>query len=490
MTTPNLYDEIPYRTIATPTTHPERLATLATLYGLDPVPTAKCRVLEIGCGDANNLIPMAVSLPESTFVGLDLSGQAIAAGKAFAGRFDLKNLTLLEKDLMSVTPDFGTFDYIIAHGLYAWVPPPVQDKLLSICRANLSPRGVAYVSYNTYPGAHLRKIVREMTLHLLGSVEETTLQRESRARMFLANLRQPRPLSGENGALVGKLANRMFELSRDALLHDALTEQYRPAYFHEFMDHAGRHRLQYLGESEFWEMDDRILRPEDLEGLRGVAGNPRLVREQYLDFLKVKGFRQTLLCPAEAPVRSDPSVAGLEKLRVMTRAHPVAIKPGSPSSPEVEYRTSEGVSMSTDHPAINRILQCLENAWPHSVPYRELPSEGVTAAELSEFILGLYGSWLVELAVNPPAFVREPGPLPSTTRLVRLQLERRDTVTNQLHMDVRMEGEVTKTLVRLLDGTRDRAELLRGVTPIDPKMSPEALEDGLRRLASLALLIS
>ena len=40
-------------------THPDRLATIALLYGMAPRPVDRCRVLELGCGDGSNLIPMA-----------------------------------------------------------------------------------------------------------------------------------------------------------------------------------------------------------------------------------------------------------------------------------------------------------------------------------------------------------------------------------------------------------------------------------------------
>jgi SAM-dependent methyltransferase len=489
MTDANLYDEVPYRTIATPTAHPERLATIATLFGLSPARPARCRVLEIGCGNANNLIPMAFSLPESTFVGIDLAGSAIEAGRAFAASLDLKNLSLLQKDLTSIGPEFGSFDYIIAHGLYAWVPPPVRDKLLSVCRANLSPQGVAYVSYNTYPAGHLRKMVREMVLYLMGPVDDP-VEREKRARKVLGNLAQVRPLSGENGKVIANGAAKLLEMRRESLLHDALSGVYAPAYFHEFVEHASTHRLQYLGEAEFWEMDDRILQPEDEEAIRSVAGDPRIVKEQYLDFLNARGFRQTLLCRAEEAVQRQPVRLALEKLYVTTRAHPATKGFRVESAEEVEFRTSEGVSMKTGHVPIKRILTALEQAWPHSVPYSNLPGEGISAPELAEFILGLYGSWLIELYASPPSFVREAGPRPTTTRLARLQLGRRDLVTSQLHMEVRMEGETTKALLGLLDGTRDRAAILRDLQRVDPKMSPEALEAGLQKLADLALLTS
>ena len=77
----NPYDEVPYPNYAYSYTHPDTLATLATLLGLTPAPVDDCRVLELGCAGGGNLIPMAQVLPDSHFVGLDYSGQQIAAGR-------------------------------------------------------------------------------------------------------------------------------------------------------------------------------------------------------------------------------------------------------------------------------------------------------------------------------------------------------------------------------------------------------------------------
>ena len=41
-------------------------------------------------------------------------------------------------------------------------PPPCQEKILEICRTHLNPQGIAYVSYNTYPGWHMRGMIRDM----------------------------------------------------------------------------------------------------------------------------------------------------------------------------------------------------------------------------------------------------------------------------------------------------------------------------------------
>ena len=67
------YDRVHYPGRAYEDAHPDRLSTLAALYGLDPAPVARCLVLELGCSRGGHLIPMAYQYPESQFVGIDLS---------------------------------------------------------------------------------------------------------------------------------------------------------------------------------------------------------------------------------------------------------------------------------------------------------------------------------------------------------------------------------------------------------------------------------
>ena len=46
---------------------------MGKLFGLNTAAPTQCRVLELGCAAGLNLIAMAALLPESTFVGIDLS---------------------------------------------------------------------------------------------------------------------------------------------------------------------------------------------------------------------------------------------------------------------------------------------------------------------------------------------------------------------------------------------------------------------------------
>jgi SAM-dependent methyltransferase len=141
-TGPTLYDEVFYPGHVYGLTNPNHLATIATVYGMQPAPAERCRVLELGCGVGGNLLPMAFHFPNSEFVGVDLSGSTIERGQQNIAALGLSNINLLHCDIMNVDASFGQFDYIIAHGVYSWVPPEVREKMMTIFKHNLTPHGV------------------------------------------------------------------------------------------------------------------------------------------------------------------------------------------------------------------------------------------------------------------------------------------------------------------------------------------------------------
>ena len=122
MTQPNVYDEIHYPTEGYRQTFPDRLATAGVLMGMQPPTVERCRVLELGCGSGENLLSMALSLPDSEFVGLDFAATSITRACAAAENCGVRNATFLQRDLLDSVADLGRFDYVIAHGVYSWTP--------------------------------------------------------------------------------------------------------------------------------------------------------------------------------------------------------------------------------------------------------------------------------------------------------------------------------------------------------------------------------
>jgi SAM-dependent methyltransferase len=160
--TPTSYDLVPYWGHPYRESHPDQLATVARLFGLTTPAVDKARVLELGCASGANLIPAAVSVPGATFLGIDLSLRQIDEGRRTIAALGLANIELVQGSIDTIGAEHGQFDYIICHGVYSWVPRNIQDHILRVCSRNLAAEGIAYVSYNTYPGWFMRGMVRRM----------------------------------------------------------------------------------------------------------------------------------------------------------------------------------------------------------------------------------------------------------------------------------------------------------------------------------------
>jgi SAM-dependent methyltransferase len=469
------YDEVPYPSFSYPQTHPDRLATLATLFGMTPAPVEHCRVLELGCGGGGNLLPMAEALPGSEFVGIDLSARQIAASQAAARALGLKNLTLGQADLLDVPNGLGPFDYIVAHGVYSWVPPPAQDKLLAICKESLAPGGVAYVSYNTYPGWHSRAAVGEMMrFHTRNTADPQA--RVAQARALLALLAEAAPTKRPAySQMLREEQARLRDYLDPILLYDQLTEVNEALYFHEFMARAAGHGLQYLAEAEASAMSPQRLGPDVTAALARMGGD-LIGREQYLDFVTNRGFRQTLLCHDGIPLRRDIPPERLSGLRVASAARCTSARPDLRPGQPVEFRAPGGNTLGTDNPLAKAALLYLEEIWPRDVPFdtlqaaarARLAGEGLVVEdggayardgrELAETVLQAFLADVLELHAYEPALAVEPGERPVASGWARRQAAEGDKVTNRRHELLPLDG-LTRHLLTLLDGSRDRAAL-------------------------------
>ena len=492
----NAYDAVDYPGFPLPQTHPDRLSVLATLFGLDPAPVERCRVLELGCGEGGNLIPMAWQLPESRFTGVDLAARPIAAGQAMAASLGLRNIELRQLDICEIGPEWGQFDYIIAHGLYSWVPAIIQDKLLEICRANLAPRGVAYVSYNTYPGAHSRQMMREMMLfHAGGAVEPE--QKIARA-LDLVSLLAEGAAGHEGRSPALKREIELVQAYRDhaLLYHDDMAESNSPVYFHQFAEHAVRHGLQFLAEADFFEMQDHIYPATVRDKLRGLAADGVVTKEQYLDFIKCRRFRQTLLCHRERPLCREIGAERILGFTVASQARPVFSEPVLDASTLETFRGPNGAAMQTDHALAKAAICCLGDAWPRPMPFGELAARAYArlgrtpettdvardpeAMTLARILLGTYSAGLVEFHGYAPDCVVAAGERPKVSPLARWQAAHGHALLTSLcHTTVKVEDQMGAALILLLDGTRDRAALARDLA--DAALSGRAVaaaEDG------------
>ena len=509
------YDQVLYPSRTFPETHPNRLAAVAYLRGMQPAPVDRCRVLELGCGAAGNLIPMAFHLPESEFVGLDLAKRPIAAGQSFAAKLGLSNIALHSMDLREArAEEFGHFDFIIAHGVYSWVPLPVRERILSICQEMLNPNGVAYVSYNAYPGSHFRDLARGM-MRFHVSAFESVEDKIGQARGLLKFLSESRIKPDYYVEAIRAEFERVAKYVDEAFFHDDLNEVNQPFYLYEVIADAKRHGLQFLGEAATTNLNLEKLTPQVANKLAELEAADAVAREQFKDFLVATGFRRTLLCRAEIELAPDLVVQRVRQLYVMCDAVRVEGSKNEGSN-RVVFRRPLGDELETADPLFTAALDSLCPLHPRSVPFEKLlqaalGSRSETAntsdatAALEAALLQAFRAGFLFLNAYPPKVVNQITERPVTSKLARFQLTCGDFATNQLHLSHEFPDPFARQLVSLLDGTRDQTTLTRdliqfakstggpvyenGVLVTNPDDLPNAIERRLpEALASLARL--
>jgi methyltransferase-like protein/cyclopropane fatty-acyl-phospholipid synthase-like methyltransferase len=458
---------MPYLNFVFTETSPDRMAAVATLHGMSPRDPRRCRVLEIGCANGANLIAMAAALPEAEFVGIDLSSRQIDDGRAIVRLLGYKNVTLRAMSLLDVGDDFGRFDYIICHGVYSWVPAEAREKILAIFATNLEPDGVAYLSYNTYPGWHLRGMARDLLRFHANGCYSDPQTRVKEARALLDFVIKASPTPEETYVRVLKDERDVLEGAADTyLFHEHLEEVNHPVYFTELAAAAAAHGLSYLAPSRLDRIED-VLSPQVAEALNEL-GPDRIRREQYLDFVRNRTFRKSLFCHADCHHHDAPALEALETLRFSAFAKPATADPDIGSDAPVEFRSPTDDRLTTIRPLVKAALMALFARVPQSLTFDELRAEvqallGPALAEdrrsLAEVLLQANRANLVSIHVVEPSLVSSVSERPVASALARYQAEAEVKISNLRHFTFKLD-DFNSLMIRLLDGSRDRAAIV------------------------------
>jgi len=510
------YDEVSYPSFVHAQTHPENLAIMAKFYGMKPKNVENCHVLEIGCGNGSNLISFAYDLPRSEFVGIDLSKKQIGHGTSIAKAIELDNIELVRASILDIDlSKYGYFDYVIAHGFYSWTSEPVRKHALEICRKHLAKHGVAFVSYNAFPGSHMREITRNIMLYRTRT-EKLAETKIGQSMEFLSLLK--RSIGARNGVfekIVTEEIKRIHESPPNTLFHDDLEQINAPVYFHEFVKDAEQHDLQFLSEVDYFTTKDAHYSP-NIQGVLHEFGEDRIVREQYIDFFINRKFRQTLLCQKEFELPIEPSVGALNEMSVIADIHPVAKFSDLAPQVNLEFSAKNGSKFEIDHPLTKAALIFLGSAHPQSVPFRSLldkakrllrDSQGgdfVTESRdeqiLAEVLMQLFGVGMSEFKLLEPRASKGINKRPIASKLARWQARSNfDEIINLRLESVKVEDPLMLKVLILLDGTRTIKHLTKELGTFDDRILADdsaggddltfTIEEKIKKLAEMALLV-
>ena len=456
------YDELPYDSLPLPETQPDFLAAVAQLHGFDAPDPSRARILELGCAQGGNLIPLAWRWPEADCVGVELSRVQAEAGAAFIHELGLPNARILHGDLAALPAGLGEFDFIIAHGVFSWVPPSVQQALLDVCRRHLSPHGIAYVSFNVAAGWEKLQPLRA-ALTGRTSADLPAPERFQQALRVLDELEA----EWTDPDLLKEIAY-LKSAAPSYLFHEYLADFNAPMGFGEFAAQLDVHGLRYVGEAG---PRSAVVELEDAWGLipESMAGR-WLDAEAALDDVLAIRFRRALIAREDAPCARPPQandLSGLAFYADLGSDEEIDLE----ASIEQRFRNPAGNSFPVTLPAMKAAAMALSAAYPGALAYPDLlasarqvmaefgVSADVDVAAFREALFQLVMSHGVMPTLAAAAYANVPGERPCAHALARLQASTPNLVVSgarHVAMDLDPAG---RALLVLLDGSRTIDEL-------------------------------
>ena len=455
------YDALPYVSHPFPQMQPARLAGLARLFGLSPRDVSRARVLEIGCASGGHLVPLATRFPSARFLGLDPSARQIADGRSRASALRLGNLELRATGIEGLREDDGSFDYILCHGVWSWVPDAVRAAILAALRDRLAPHGVAYVSYNVLPGWHVLKAIRDSLVAASADLTDPTA-RIARARELIALMREGTDPDVVWGKLWRQEAARLADSSDDYIGHEFLETDNTPIRFSDFMRDAQRHGLAYLGEAELFTMLPENGDPAIAAKLRDMTGNSLIGVEQMLDVLNGRTFRQTLLIRSSdaSAVHRRLEPEALEGLHLVA---PLDLEADpAPESGVPTWRDEGGRTIASPEAAAATAIGRVIDALPASTRIDQL-AKGFSGEDneiARDAIFRMVTVGLLDVSDAPVVPVRVPGLKPRVFVVARVDAARGAATTASLRHEIVHLDEAARLVLPLADGTREVAAIV------------------------------
>lgn len=473
------YEDVPYEGSAVSQSHPERLAVDAWLRGFRPAHPARSRILELGCAEGANIVPLAYHYPNAEVIGVDSSARHIEQAEHAKYELGLDNLRLVHTSITDVASVLdGEFDYILCHGVLSWVSEKVQDAIFRTTRDFLAPHGIAYVSYNVVPGWKMRGLVREVLMARTRGIEGHA-EKLAEARSVLTLLSTTSPHDMSYCRYMAEEAASTLEHSDAYIAHEYLCEHNRAFLYGEIVRLAGRFGLRFL--SEHSPVGHPAIEERVRETVASITSDP-LEREEISDVLHGRAFRASAFVREDAPTE-DPEVAASELLDVagvVTTLRPATQRPSLTAGETEEFVDSEGMRVAARDPVLKAALLVLAQCYPRAMRFADLEGSAVALLQgrrvfkldrvlsaderrgLRHDVLRLARLGHLSLRLTQPAMVVDAGPRPRVRTLTRYEVRRSACITSVFHEPMHLD-DASRYLVGLLDGSLEHDELVQAL---------------------------
>ena len=448
-------DELPYTSQAMPYTHPNHLATIAQIFGMQAAQPR--RILELACGDGSNILGIAQSLPQSECWAIDKSESKIIQARQVADKAKLQNVTFKIMDILELDETVGKFDYIIVHGIYSWGSNEVKAHILKLCKQLLSEKGIAYVSYDTSPASDSRRIVRQMLRYHSMGMKDSQQRLEQLHALFQFLIAANKEDNTAYSLMLQEEYQIFQQLPQPEYYLDYIDADNEPVLFTEFMQRANAQELDYLGDTFIKTMLPQNLSADIQQNLAAFEHNI-VQQEQYMDFARNRRYRHTLLVHQGTELDRNLDVNLIKDFYLCCDFQIKEVEGA------LHFISSHG-TITTEDAAVQKIFALLSKHYPQVVKLDDLISQSETqpsAQAIYETVFSCCMQGIIELHQQPTTYRTYIAEQPFASPLIRAQIELGKTqVTNLRNEPIEVSNALCLHLLPYLDGQYNYSDLER-----------------------------
>ncbi|MCB0337739.1 MAG: methyltransferase regulatory domain-containing protein, partial [Bdellovibrionales bacterium] len=278
---------------------------------------------------------------------------------------------------------------------------------------------------------------------------------------------------GAEGPQLKEEAMQCNKQSDAFIFHELLAEHNQAFFVSQFAELLANHQLQYFGDGNPTRM--RVWRFEEETQLvqPDIPIEQPIEKEQWLDQQKPVPLRGALLG------KQDLSALDQFRVEVIETCHLASPLVAKTDPPDIHSSTIEVFigpreqTVEVADPVLKAALLILQRNWPATVGFFELTALAVEMAlgksvthqlrrELAETLLPYFLCGLLEIYSEPLPCISKIEQHPHAFASARVIASLRNWTTSAKHEYVPL-GPFEQQLLPLLDGTRDRTELLQAM---------------------------
>ena len=331
---------------------------------------------DLGCGHGVTAAILAATHPNGRFHGIDAMPLHIDGARRFASDAEIPNISFHAADFgYAAELDFPGFDYIVSHGVYAWVGQRARQSWRRFIDRHLKPGGLVYVSYNAMPGRAadlpLQRLFRALGRSMPGNSGEQATAALGVVRS-MTDLKAPALVASPMAA---RLKDQGERSSPAYLAHEFMVADWEPLCVTEVRASLAEIALQPAGSATLMDNYDNFVLGGAAREVLAAIGDAD-ARELARDFLIDQFFRRDVFIRAGRRLDED------ERRRQLMESTYFLARPEA----SVEYGMATAAGhLSFDSPVAHHIVKALA-AGPRrlsdiadpSIPDRDLLANALT----------------------------------------------------------------------------------------------------------------